>query len=98
MPTGKPMSRPRSRAALGRELFALTLADLPASANEQEALATLWQREAVLLPAALLIEAGDRYDAGAARRASSSRLRGLTFVVQRATAPPLHDTQARARR
>ncbi|MDI3489098.1 MAG: hypothetical protein PWP11_375 [Thauera sp.] len=40
---------------LGLSLFRLRAADLPASATEQDALARLWQRDAMLLGSALLL-------------------------------------------
>ncbi|MFE4054976.1 ATP-binding protein [Streptomyces sp. NPDC059096] len=55
------------RSGLG--LYTLTAADLPTAPEERDRLARLWQREAVLLPAALLVETGDGLDreqAGAA--------------------------------
>ncbi len=42
--------------ALGRRLFVLDAADVPPQPAEREALARLWEREAMLLDAALLIE------------------------------------------
>ncbi|MFJ2211165.1 ATP-binding protein [Streptomyces sp. NPDC101062] len=48
------------RSGLG--LYALAAEDLPAAPAERDRLARLWQREAVLLPAALLVEAGDSLD------------------------------------
>ncbi|MEU5084537.1 MULTISPECIES: ATP-binding protein [Streptomyces] len=58
---------PRSRAELaataaarcGLGLYAMSAEDLPADPAERDRLARLWQREAILLPAALLVEAGD---------------------------------------
>jgi hypothetical protein len=82
-------------AVLGYELFVLTLADLPGSANEQEALATLWQREAALLPAALLIEAGDRDHEAALLARFVRRLRGLTFIATRDSAAVPHTLAGR---
>ena len=46
-------------ALLGLQLHALRPADLPASATERDALARLWQREAVLSRSALLVEADE---------------------------------------
>lgn len=46
-------------ARLGLQLYAMACEDLPESAQELEALAVLWQREAALLDAALLVECGD---------------------------------------
>ncbi|VWX57029.1 putative ATPase, AAA family [Burkholderiales bacterium 8X] len=41
---------------LGRNLYVLSIAEIPASPAEQEALALLWRREALMLPAALCID------------------------------------------
>ncbi|MFE4519293.1 ATP-binding protein [Kitasatospora sp. NPDC056783] len=43
----------------GLSLYAASAEDLPTEPAEREQLARLWQREAVLTPAALLIEAGE---------------------------------------
>ncbi|VTU35476.1 ATP-binding protein [Variovorax sp. PBL-E5] len=76
-------------ARLGRVLFVLAQADVPAQAGEQEALATLWQREAVLLPAALLIESSDAAGSDATALARLvARLGGPVFVAARER-PPL---------
>ncbi|MER5768756.1 ATP-binding protein [Streptomyces sp. NPDC001985] len=45
------------RCGLG--LYAMAADDLPADPAERDRLTRLWQREAILLPAALLVEAGD---------------------------------------
>ncbi|MFB6893105.1 ATP-binding protein [Kitasatospora sp. NPDC056327] len=45
------------RAGLG--LYAVHRDDLPTGPAERERLARLWQREAILIPAALLVEAGE---------------------------------------
>src|SRR5262249_25082969 len=45
------------RAGLG--LYAASAEDLPTEPAEREQLARLWQREAVLTPAALLVETGE---------------------------------------
>ncbi|MBN3929949.1 AAA family ATPase [Streptomyces verrucosisporus] len=44
--------------ACGLGLYALNAEDLPTDHTERDRLARLWQREAILLPAALLLEAG----------------------------------------
>ncbi|CCK31953.1 AAA ATPase central domain protein [Streptomyces davaonensis JCM 4913] len=46
-----------ARAGLG--LYTAAAEDIPADPAERDALARLWQREAILLPAALLVAAGD---------------------------------------
>jgi hypothetical protein len=45
------------RSGLG--LYEMSAADIPAAPAERDRLARLWQREAILLPAALLVEFGD---------------------------------------
>ena len=46
-----------ARSGLG--LYAMSAEDIPTDAAERDRLARLWQREAILLPAALLVEAGE---------------------------------------
>lgn len=46
-------------ARIGLGLYAMGAEDIPADPAERDALARLWQREAILLPAALLVEAGE---------------------------------------
>ncbi|TVT51266.1 MAG: ATP-binding protein [Denitromonas halophila] len=53
---------------LGVALFALRAADIPAAAHEQASLVSLWQREAALLGAGLLIVQGDDAAAAALNR------------------------------
>ncbi|MFI1966299.1 AAA family ATPase [Streptomyces pathocidini] len=69
---GDPRTR-RDIAAAGAHrrglgLYAMAADDVPADPTERDRLARLWQREAILLPAALLVEAGevDREQAAAA--------------------------------
>jgi len=58
---GDPRTRREIAAAAaadaGLQPYALRDADLPAEAAEREELARLWEREAILLPAVLLVEA-----------------------------------------
>jgi hypothetical protein len=44
---------------LGLGLYTMAAADVPTDPGERDRLARLWQREAVLLPAALLVETGE---------------------------------------
>jgi hypothetical protein len=67
---------------LGVALHILRAADIPATAHEQAALAILWQREAVLLGSALLIELRD--DEGKNLERFIERLGGLLIVASRA--------------
>jgi len=68
-------------AALGLQLCVLRAADIPGAVHELDSLALLWQREAVLLEGALLIE-GDHSETerGAAVRLAE-RLGGLVFLA-----------------
>ena len=56
-PSGQIDVAAEAARALGLELYALHLQDLPGGPGEIDALATLWDREALLLGAALLLEA-----------------------------------------
>ena len=65
--------------ALGLGLHMLPACDVPAGNSEIEALATLWQREAMLLGSALLLRGGaDPLSAAAIRFVE--QLRGLVFI------------------
>nr|WSZ99672.1 ATP-binding protein [Streptomyces sp. NBC_00857] len=60
---GDPRSRADIAAAAARRsglgLYAMAADDLPTAPAERDLLARLWQREAILLPAALLVEVGE---------------------------------------
>jgi AAA+ superfamily predicted ATPase len=66
-------------AALGLGIQVLRAEDVPAGHAELEALATLWQREAILLDSTLLVSCGSAPLPAAASR-FLARLRGLVFV------------------
>lgn len=66
---------------LGVGLFALRAADIPTAVHERASLAALWQREAALLGAALLIRDAD--EAGDALARYIGQLDGLVFVAGR---------------
>jgi hypothetical protein len=74
---GDPQTRREIAAAAavdaGLQAYALRDTDLPAEAADREELARLWEREAILLPAALLIEAS--------RPAQLSGIEGLLSSV-----------------
>jgi len=78
--------------ALGRQLHRLPAESLPAQRGEIETLARLWQRESLLLPVALYVEA-DELDGGgeqqAALRTLLSHPLGLVFVGLREAPLPL---------
>jgi ATPase family associated with various cellular activities (AAA) len=69
-------------AGLGQALFTAHVEDLPQPGPELEEITTLWEREALLLPAALLVRYGvDGLTAGL--RQLVARLPGLVFVAGR---------------
>ncbi|AIR97477.1 ATP-binding protein [Streptomyces glaucescens] len=74
-----------ARAGLG--LYAMNAEDVPTDPAERDRLARLWQREAILLPAALLVEAGepDREQ----RAATEAFLAGAAVPVVVSGAEPL---------
>ncbi|HEU5161287.1 MAG TPA: ATP-binding protein [Streptosporangiaceae bacterium] len=74
----------------GLALYAVDAADLPGDPAEREALARLWERESVLLPAALLLEMTDPGAPGTERRAvAEAFLGGLEVPVVVSSADPL---------
>jgi SpoVK/Ycf46/Vps4 family AAA+-type ATPase len=70
-------------ASLGFSLHALRASAVPTIASEREALVRLWQREAVLVNGALLLDADDAEpaDGGQAARAFVERLGGPTLIA-----------------
>ncbi|MEO5658410.1 MAG: ATP-binding protein [Polaromonas sp.] len=76
-------------AALGLGLRVLRADDVPAGHAEIDALATLWQREALLLGSTLLLRCGADAMPDAAMRLIES-LRGLVFVSARQPQPLEH--------
>lgn len=72
----------RCAAALDLQCLVLRAEDIPGSAEERAALITLWQREATLLGAALLILFGDTgSQAGEAARILSEGVGGLCLLA-----------------
>jgi hypothetical protein len=69
-------------ARLGLQLQRLYAEDLPANSVELDALATLWQREAVLLGTALLVQGRDGILSGAVTP-FSERVGALLFIAGR---------------
>jgi hypothetical protein len=67
---------------LGLHLYAIAGDDLPASAHELEVLSALWQREAALLDAALLIECGDSAPSPSVKR-FSEQVGGVILIAAR---------------
>jgi hypothetical protein len=78
-PAGQADVAAEAAAALGLGLHRLDGHDVPAGHAEIEALATLWEREAVLLGAALLLRCGAEPPPAAAVRLVE-QLRGLVFI------------------
>ena len=72
-------------ARLGRSLHTLRAADIPASAHEADAFATLWQRESILLTSALLVRMEDTSTHAIAR--FIERLAGMVFIAARTAIP-----------
>src|ERR1700722_16776166 len=72
--------------AVGRYLFVLRADDIPSASADLDQLALLWEREALLLPGALLIDCGSGGLANSSRR-RTERLRGIVFLSSR---EPLH--------
>ncbi|MGQ0445241.1 MAG: ATP-binding protein, partial [Beijerinckiaceae bacterium] len=66
--------------AHGLQLHVLRAEDVPTGRHEQEALATLWEREAVLLPSALLITVSDAGASASAIRLAEC-LHTLLFIA-----------------
>ena len=70
---------------LGLRLYALRCSDIPAPAAEREALARLWEREAMLSHSALLVDADETDTADLARTLLPflENVHGVLFVVRR---------------
>ena len=79
-----------ARAGLG--LYSMSAEDIPSDPAERDRLARLWQREAILLPAALLVEAGelDRDQ----RAATESFLAGAAVPVVVSSEDPLRSERS----
>jgi SpoVK/Ycf46/Vps4 family AAA+-type ATPase len=82
-----------SCAALGLRMHILRISEIPNSSLERETLFRLWQREALLIRSALLLESDDRDDVTSLRNAKSlvEQIAGPVFTTSAAL---LHDAQA----
>jgi hypothetical protein len=69
-------------ARLGLRLFVLRGEDLPSANNELETLQTLWEREARLLPALLLLQCGDT-TAGSTLTPLAERMHAPLLIASR---------------
>jgi hypothetical protein len=85
----RPLLAAAACAALGLQCWVLVATDIPATAAEREALARLWEREAMLLDAALLIDADDLpADAAPRLAALLQSLEAPVFVSRRTRGTP----------
>jgi len=69
-------------AGLGLQLYILHAADIPSGVDERNAFAVLWQRESLLLSAALMIDCREPANADAVATLSG-KLSGLLFTASR---------------
>jgi hypothetical protein len=81
-PSGQADIAAQAAAAMGLALYAMPAEDVPQNPAELDALAVLWQREAVLLTSALLIDCGDEAAPKTVAR-FLDRLGGLVFMAGR---------------
>jgi hypothetical protein len=79
---GKRAAASHACQALGLQLYVLRAADLPQSVVEREAFARLWEREAALSHAALLIDCEDS-EAPPALRPFVEQVSGMLLVASR---------------
>src|SRR5262249_37614439 len=66
-PQGQEDAASVASQEIGRQLFTLRMEDLPAMGPDLEQISLLWQREAVLLPGALLLQCGSGTFSASAR-------------------------------
>lgn len=81
-PAGAEDVAAAAAAACGLQLFVLRVEDVPAGAAELENFVVLWDREAALLPAALLVQCGDSA-VNANVRELAARIRGPLVIAAR---------------
>lgn len=86
-PISKQLIAAHAAALLGRHVYRLAAESLPASLNELESLARLWQRESTLLPLALYLDAqeldGVAQEYSAPLQRFLSRADGVIFLSTR---------------
>jgi hypothetical protein len=87
----KQLVATRAAAALGRHVVRLAADSLPAQPGELETLVRLWQRESILLPLALYLDAqevdGATFEHNAALQRFLARTDGVIFVGTRESWP-----------
>jgi hypothetical protein len=85
-PASKQLVATRAATALGLRLYRLPVAAAPAASGELENLARLWQRESLLMPVALYVDAHETPSSETQTMPLSRllvRLDGLTFLDSR---------------
>lgn len=91
----KQLVAAHSAAGLGLELFRLPAVLLPAESSELETLARLWQRESLLLPVALYLDAAELDESATDKQPLPrflTRTRTLVFLATRDMRPGLERT------
>jgi SpoVK/Ycf46/Vps4 family AAA+-type ATPase len=81
-PNGQDDTATVAAMRAGRQLYVVRSGELPAVGPDLEQLSVLWQREAALVPAALLIQC-ETGGYTASTRHLADRLQGLVFVASR---------------
>jgi ATPase family associated with various cellular activities (AAA) len=81
-PHGQEDTAALTAHVVGRHLFILQAEDIPAAGPDLEQLACLWEREVLLLPAALLVQCGAGHLPPSVRR-PIERLEGILFLASR---------------
>lgn len=87
---GKQLVARRAAEALGRQVVRLPAESLPARPDELETLARLWERESILLPIALYLDAHDELSASAA---ADNQALSLNRFLVRCAGPVFLDTR-----
>ena len=90
--TGKRAIAAAACAALGLQGYALHAADLPHTATERQALAHLWEREALLSGSALLLDC-DALDSPDLLRSAAAFLEAVRGTVLVTSREPFHSSQ-----
>ena len=92
-PLSKQLIAGRAAVTLGRHVYRLTAESLPAQINELESLARLWERESLLLPLALYLDAQEMTGGSAEQIAIVqrfvSRIDGVIFLGARESWPQM---------
>ena len=81
-PNGQEDVATLTAQTIGRQLFVVRIEDLPPVGPDLDQFTSLWQREALLVPAALLIQCGSQ-GLSVAARPLAERLQGVVFIASR---------------